>query len=163
MFKNLRSMTRYIERSLVSGLCLCLVTHLCLTLWDPLDWSLLGSCVRGDSAGKNTGVGSHALLQGIFPTQGLNSGLPNFRQIIYHLSHQGRPWILEWIAYPFSKGSSRPRDQTCSLLLCRQILYHLSHQGHPKAQGIISPRWPLRVRCGHVTHFGWWDVSGLDT
>ena len=111
MFKNLRSMTRYIERSLVSGLCLCLVTHLCLTLWDPLDWSLLGSCVRGDSAGKNTGVGSHALLQGIFPTQGLNSGLPNFRQIIYHLSHQGRPWILEWIAYPFSKGSSRPRNE----------------------------------------------------
>ena len=75
MFKNLRSMTRYIERSLVSGLCLCLVTHLCLTLWDPLDWSLLGSCVRGDSAGKNTGVGSHALLQGIFPTQELNPSL----------------------------------------------------------------------------------------
>ena len=94
MFKNLRSMTRYIERSLVSGLCLCLVTHLCLTLWDPLDWSLLGSCVRGDSAGKNTGVGSHALLQGIFPTQGLNSGLPNFRQIIYHLSHPSWQWGL---------------------------------------------------------------------
>ena len=123
MFNNLICMTRYIERSLVSGLCLCLVPHLCLTLWDPMDCSLLGSCVCGDSAGKNTGVGSHALLQGIFPTQGLNSGLPNFRQIIYHLSHQGRPWILEWIAYPFSKGSSRPRNW---IGVCSWILYQLN-------------------------------------
>ena len=39
--------------------------------------------------GKNTGVGCHALLQGIFPTQGLNPGLLHCRQILYHLSHQG--------------------------------------------------------------------------
>ena len=38
---------------------------------------------------KNTGVGSHALLQGIFPTQGLNPGLLHCRQILYHLCHQG--------------------------------------------------------------------------
>ena len=43
------------------------------------------------SPGKNTGVGSHSLLQGIFPTQGLNSGLLHCRQILYQLSHQGRP------------------------------------------------------------------------
>ena len=36
-----------------------------------------------------TGVGCHALLQGIFPTQGSNSGLPHCRWILYHLSHQG--------------------------------------------------------------------------
>ena len=41
-----------------------------------------------DSPGKNTGVGSHSLLQGIFPTQGSNLGLPCCRQILYHLSHQ---------------------------------------------------------------------------
>ena len=41
--------------------------------------------------GKNTGVGSHPLLQGIFPTQGSSLGLPHCRQILYHLSHQGRP------------------------------------------------------------------------
>ena len=41
-----------------------------------------------DSPGQNTGVGSHSLLQGIFPTQGLNSGLLNGRQVLYHLSHQ---------------------------------------------------------------------------
>ena len=58
------------------------------------------------------GVGCHALLQGIFPTQGLNSGLLRCRQILYHLSHQRSPWILEWVAYPFSRGSSQPRNQT---------------------------------------------------
>ena len=40
-----------------------------------------------NSPGKNTGVGCHFLLQGIFPTQGSNSGLPRCRQILYHLSH----------------------------------------------------------------------------
>ena len=38
-------------------------------------------------SGKNTGVGCHALLQGIFETQGSNPGLLHCRQIIYHLSH----------------------------------------------------------------------------
>ena len=42
-----------------------------------------------DSPGKNTGVGCHFLLQGIFPIQGLNLGLPHCRQTLYHLSHQG--------------------------------------------------------------------------
>ena len=40
---------------------------------DTMDCSVPGSSVHGDSPGKNTGVGCHALLQGIFPTQGLNS------------------------------------------------------------------------------------------
>ena len=44
-----------------------------------------------DSPGKNTGVGSHSLLQGIFPTQGLNLGLLYCTQILYHLNHQGSP------------------------------------------------------------------------
>ena len=47
----------------------------CLTLGDAMDCSPPGSSVRGDSPGKNTGVGCHALLQGIFPTQGSNSRL----------------------------------------------------------------------------------------
>ena len=59
---------------------LSLVTQLCLTLCDPMDYSPPGSSVHGDSPGKNTGVGCHALLQGIFPTQGLNPGLPHCRQ-----------------------------------------------------------------------------------
>ena len=59
--------------------------------------------------GKNTGVSCHFLLQGIFPTQGSNPGLLHCRQIPYQLSCQGSPRILEWVAYPFSSGSSRPR------------------------------------------------------
>ena len=51
-----------------------LVAQLCPTLCDPMDCSQLGSSVHGDSPGKNTRVGCHALLQGIFPTQGSNPG-----------------------------------------------------------------------------------------
>ena len=66
-----------------------LVAQLCLTLCDPMNCSLPGSSVHGNSPGKNAGVGCHALLQGIFPIQGSNLDLPHFRQILYHLSHQG--------------------------------------------------------------------------
>ena len=74
-------------------------------------WPARLLCSR-DSAGKNTGVGCHFLLHRIFPTQGLNQGLPHCRQILYHLSHQGSPRILKWIAYPFTRGSSQPRNRT---------------------------------------------------
>ena len=81
-------------------------------LCDPVDYSLTGSSIHGDSPDKNTGVGCHALLQGIFPTWGLNLGLLHCRQILYHLSHQGSPRILEWVAYPFSRFSSQSRNWT---------------------------------------------------
>ena len=88
---------------------LCLVAQSCLTLTlgSCMDCSPPGSSVRGDSPSKNTGVSGHASLQGIFPTQGSNPGLLYCRQIIYHLSHQGSPRILEWVAYPFSRNRSR--------------------------------------------------------
>ena len=60
---------------------LCLVTQSCPTLCDPLDWNPPGSSVHGDSPDKNTGVGCHAFLQGIFPTQGSNPGLPHCRHV----------------------------------------------------------------------------------
>ena len=53
-----------------------------------------------NSPGQNTGVGSLCLLQGIFPTQGLNSGLSHCRQILNQLSHNGSPRILEWVPIP---------------------------------------------------------------
>ena len=65
-----------------------------------------------NSPGQNTGVGSLSLLQGIFPTQGSNPGLPHCRWILYQLSHEGSPRILEWVAYPFSRGSFQPRNRT---------------------------------------------------
>ena len=74
---------------------LCLVAQSCPTLCNPMDYSLPGSSVYGDSPEKNTGVGCHALLQGIFKTQGSSPGLLRCRQVLYHLSHQGSPRILE--------------------------------------------------------------------
>ena len=61
--------------------------------------------------GLNSGVGRLSLLQGIFPTQGSNSGIQP-RSPLYQLSHKGSPRILEWVAYPFSSRSSWPRNQT---------------------------------------------------
>ena len=58
-----------------------------------MDRSPPGSSVHGDSPGKNTGVICHALLQGIFLTQGSNLGLPHCRRILYQLSHQGSPYL----------------------------------------------------------------------
>ena len=58
--------------------------------------------------GKNNRVSCHALLQGIFPTQGSNPGLPHCRQSLYHLSHQVSPRILESVTYPFSRESFQP-------------------------------------------------------
>ena len=51
-------------------------------------------------------MGSLSLLQGIFPTWESNPGLPHCRQILYQLSHNRSPRILEWVAYPFSIRSS---------------------------------------------------------
>ena len=100
---------------------------------DPVDYSLPGSSVHGifqakvlewgaidfsmdcspwNSPGQNTGVGSLSLLQGIFPTQGSNPGLPHYGQILYQLSHRGIPTILEWVAFLFSSRSSPPRNRT---------------------------------------------------
>ena len=91
--------------------------------WSEVKWSESRSVVSDslqppglyspwDSLGQNTRVGSLSFLQGIFPTQGLNPGLPHFRLLFYQLSQQGSPRILEWVAYPFSRGSSQPRNWT---------------------------------------------------
>ena len=52
-----------------------------------------GSSVYGNSPGKSTEVGSHALLRGIFPSPGIEPGLLHCRQILYCLSHLGSPYL----------------------------------------------------------------------
>ena len=81
--------------------------------------SVVSDCLRPhglgspwNSPGQDTGVGSLSLLQGIFPTQDSNPGLPHCKWILYQLSHKGSPRILEWVDIAFSRGSSQPRDQT---------------------------------------------------
>ena len=83
----------YIQR------CTVLVVQSCPIPCDTMDCSPPGSQVCVESPGKNTRLDYHALFQGIFTTQGSNPGLPHCRRILYHLSHQGSPRILEW-EYP---------------------------------------------------------------
>ena len=64
------------------------------------------------SPGQNTGVDILFLLQGIFPTQQSNPGLPHCSQILYQLSHKRSPRILGWVDCTFSSGSSWPRNRT---------------------------------------------------
>ena len=75
-------------------MCICvgLVAQSRPTLWHSMDCSLPGSSVHGDSPGKNTGMGCHAFLQGIFSTQGSNPSLPHCRRILYCLSCQVSPF-----------------------------------------------------------------------
>ena len=63
-------------------------------LENSMDCSPPGSSVHEDSLGRNTGVGCHAFLQGIFLTQELNQGLLHCRWILYQLSYQGSPKFL---------------------------------------------------------------------
>ena len=81
------------------------VVQVCPTC-NPMDYS------PSNSPGQNTGVSSLSFLQGIFPTQGLNPGLPHCRQILYQLNHKGSPRLLEWVVYPFSRRSSWHRNKT---------------------------------------------------
>ena len=68
-----------------------IVIQSCPILSDPIDCSPSGFSVYGILQASILAAGCHFLLQQIFPTQGLNPGPLHFRQILYHLSHQGNP------------------------------------------------------------------------
>ena len=71
--------------------------------------------MSGNSPGNPTGVGSRPLLQGIFPTQGLNLGLLHCRPTIYHLSHQGT-------VLPLSQALAEPRDFDFSFMISSEFI-----------------------------------------
>ena len=93
---------------LINVFIVCLVTQSCLTLSSTMYCSTPGSSIHGDSPGKSAGVDCHALLQGIFSTQGSNPDLPHCRQILYHLSDQGNLYPLNLIP---KKEHSTPKGQ----------------------------------------------------
>ena len=70
----------------------CMHAQLCLTLCGPMDCSLSGS---SDSPGRNTGVGCHFLLQGIFPTQGSNPRLLHLQVDSLPLAPSGKPGVTQ--------------------------------------------------------------------
>ena len=77
-----------------------------------MDYCWPGTSVHGDYPGKNTGVSCHGLLHRIFPIQGLHPALLHCGRILYCLNHQGSLRILEWVAYPFFRVTSWPRNWT---------------------------------------------------
>ena len=106
-----------------SALCGWVVGPCCARLAQPCFWHFV--CHRWQptrprspwgSLGKNTGVGCHSLLQGIFPTQELNWGLLHCRWILYPLSHRGRPQTTSTPLYAGGElqGSNRDRPPTHS-------------------------------------------------
>ena len=121
------------------------VTQSCPTLCNPTDYT-----AHGILQARTVEWVAFPFSRGIFPTQGLNPGLPHCRQILYQLSHQGSPRILAWVAYPFSRGSSpmRVSEPTCYSQLtqpqhspfstpsCFQSPRYSSNQHHLRALGL---------------------------
>ena len=91
------------------------------------------------------GVGSCYLLQGIFPSQGSNPGLSYCRCILYCLSNQGGPRILEWVAYPFSSRSSQPRNETRVFFPEGGFLTHWATRGAGNLVKVSAPRLHLSL------------------
>ena len=110
-----------------------------------------------DSPGKHTGVGCHDLLQGIFPTQESNPGLLHCRQMLYQLSHQGSPGILEWVAYHFSRGTSRPRNR--NRVSCTAGVVFTNWTTQDRIQLVFCPiplsSWSSPFRPGTMAVEGW--------
>ena len=98
-----------------------------------------------NSPGQNTGVDSLSLLQRIFPTQGLNPGFPYCMWIINQLSYKRSPRILGWVAYPFSRGSSWPGNQTRVSCIA----------------GGFFTNWDIREALGIRRMLPFWDVLCL--
>ena len=103
-FRDLKCKEIFYDEMCISLLCTCVLSHSVVP--DSLQPHVLWPFVHGDSPGKNTRVGYLILFEGIFPTQGSNSGLLHYRWILYQLSHQGSPRSLpmavkmDWVVFP---------------------------------------------------------------
>ena len=90
-------LTDGIKASLSSGFRRWWLSLSCVQLLRPHGLKPSRLLYPWNSPGKNPGVGCHSLLQGIFPTQGLNPGLLNCRQILYHLKYLGNPSVACYV------------------------------------------------------------------
>ena len=87
------------------------VTQLCPTLCNHMGYSLPGFSVHGILQARILEWIAVSFSRRI-PTPGIKPKSSHCRWFLYHLSYQGSQRILEWTAYPFSSGSSQPRNQT---------------------------------------------------
>ena len=132
-----------------------LVTQLCPTVCDPMysPWN---------SPGQNTGVGSPSLLQGIFPTQGSNPGLPALQASSLPAEPQRKPKNIGVGSLSLLQGIFPTQESNQDLLHCRQIFYQLSYQGNPADQVSIW-QLPFGPSTGNMStaemHDKRWKVS----
>ena len=96
-----------------------------------------------DLPGKNTGVDCHFLLQGIFPTQGLNLGLLHYRWILYQLSQQGGHIMFTFCLIKFIPEK---------LLTCTYLLYRTISGLHTRSLGILMESSPSYWSRSHVRY-----------
>ena len=115
--------TKIIRKSSVCVcMCVCVCAQLCLTL------CLSGSSVNGIFPGKDTGVGCHFLLQGIFPTQESNPGLLHCKQILYRLSYMGRPIFYAPLKTTTTTKSLGFRITTYIVMISTEIEYEIGEK-----------------------------------
>ena len=124
-------------------------------LCDPTDCSLLGFLCPWDFPGKSTGVGCHFLLQGIFPTQGLNPGFWHCRHTLHPLSHHINSWeypkkdilqALNWYNLNPSDGfyvRNKLMWKKCNSLVMDHLLFCSSRNFNLKTA--LKPPWRLRM------------------
>ena len=83
------------------------------SLWPHIDCRLPGSSLHGILQEIILGWVATPSSRGSFQSRDqTQDSHKHYGQIIFHLGHQGSPWILELVAYPFSRGSSQPRNRT---------------------------------------------------
>ena len=139
----------------------------CIWLFAIPNYIPRGSSVHGDSLGKNTGVGCHSRLQGIFPIRGSNPGLLRCRWTLNHLSLQTSPpyGYLHLIL-----SSTYDLDRKCQIEEKFNILNHswllTIYVGTTESHGHKSFRWVNQVyiwqwwKCFHVQNEGHYSKSG---
>ena len=137
------------------------VAQSCLTLCDPVDPRLL---CPWNSSGKNTGVGSHSLLQGIFPNQGLNPGLLWSSTTAPRVRHKGPPSVGSSLLFScqcwcgYSDGSPSAHDSIVWLCLHGCLIF--LHRHFPPQS---LPSHPLMPSPGSQQQTLPWDCSSIPT
>ena len=127
---------------------LCLVAQSFLSLCEPVGCSL--------QAPLSTGILQEGILEwaatpssrGSFQPINWNLGFLHCRWILYHLSHQGSPKILERVAYPFSRGSSWPSNQTgVSCMAGRFFTSWAPREAHESEYPSVKTTFKIRNIC----------------
>ena len=108
---------------------MCLVTQSCPTLYNLMEHSPPGSSVHGDSPGKNTGVGSHTLLQGNLPDPGIKPGSAALQADSFPAELHGKPHHHRWLDLKQANPHLNPHRPTQSSLSSDDITPFLSQLG----------------------------------